>query len=180
MSTCTTSQQLNSGPNLSTPYKSTYQEARKTVNTRGPTLSLGALFAAPSDPLPSGASKSAYCQEASKTVNNTVSALSLLCLGEVYEASPDPLPSGASFLLEIHSRRENAAAPSQKMTRKEREYLETYAHPSSIENYAHPSLKRTSTDVGSPTKSPLPPPQKMSKKDRASLLQEALDLLSED
>jgi hypothetical protein len=171
MSTYTTNH-LSSDVPLSTPCKSTYQEARKRVNTKGPTLSLGALYAAP-------ASKESTYQEASKTVNNTVSALSLLCLGEVYEASPDPLPSGASFLLEIHSRREKAAAPSQKMTRKEREYLETYAHPSSIENYAHPSLKKTNSDLSLPTESPAPS-QKMSKKERDSLLQEALDLLSED
>jgi hypothetical protein len=179
MSTFTTNH-LNSGLPLSTPYKTTYQEARKTVRSKAPTLSLGALYAAPSDALPSGASKLTY-HEASKTGNTTVSALSLLTLGAVYEESPDPLPSGASFLLEIHCRREQATTPSQKMTQKEREYLETYANPSSIEKHGHSSLKRTSTDVGSPTKPPAPPQKMtMTKKQRDSLLQEALDLLSED
>jgi hypothetical protein len=174
-----TTNHLNSGLPLSTPYKSTYHQSRKVVHSKAPTLSLGALYAAPpSDPLPSGASKLTY-QESTKTVNTTVSALSLLTLGAVYEESPDPLPSGASFLLEMHSRREKATTPSQKMTRKEREYLETYADPSSIGKYAHPSLHKTSVELSLPTESPAPP-QKLSKKERDSLLQEALDLLSED
>jgi hypothetical protein len=176
MSTLTTS--LNSALPLSTPYKSTYREASKTLNTKLPALSLGALCAAaPSGgPFTSGASKSTD-KEVSKTVNTTVSALSLLTMGALYEESADTLPSGASFLLEIHSRRGQSTTPSQKMTRKEREYLD--AHPSSIEKCAHPSVHQTSMDLSPPTKS-LPPPQKMTKKDRDSLLQEALDLMSED
>jgi hypothetical protein len=176
MSTLTTS--LNSSLPLSTPYKSTYREASKTLNTKLPALSLGALCAAPSGgPFTSDTSKSNY-KEASKTVNTTVSALSLLTMGaRLYEESPDSRSSGASFLLEIHSRRKQSTTPSQKMTRKEREYLD--AHPLSIEKYSHPSLHQTSMDLSPPTKS-APPPQKMTKKDRDSLLQEALDLFSED
>jgi hypothetical protein len=123
--------------------------------------------------------KSTY-QQGSKAISTSVSALSMHTLGAHYEDSPDTLPSGASVLLEIHNRREQAATPSQKMTRQERDCLETYADPSLIEKYAHPLLHKTNADLSlPPTKSPAPS-KKMTKKERESLLQEALDLLSED
>jgi hypothetical protein len=124
--------------------------------------------------------KSTY-QHRSEAISTSVSALSMHTLGAPYEDSPDTLPSGASVLLEIHNRREQATTPSQKMTWKERECLETYADPSLIEKYANPLVvHNTNADVGLlPTKSPAPS-KKMTKKERDSLLQEALDLLSED
>jgi hypothetical protein len=116
--------------------------------------------------------KSSY-QEASKKLNTTVPALSLVTTSEARNAasSSDPLSSGASVLLEIHLRRNKSTAPSQKMTRKEGEYLETYAHP---------ALHMASMDFSLPKESATPTPQKMTKKERDSLLGEALDLLSED
>jgi hypothetical protein len=109
-------------------------------------------------------------QAASKTTDTEVPALSLFSAGALNARSSDPLPSGASFLLEIHRRREHSATPSQKLTRKEREFLEQNAHP---------SFSMTSMDLSLPRKS-APPPQSMSKKERNSLLEEALHLMSED
>jgi hypothetical protein len=112
-------------------------------------------------------------QTASKTSDSLVPALSLLSAGVLnVPSSSDPLPPGASFLLEIHRRREQSATPFQKMKRKERDYLEKYAHPS------------TSMDLDLPTTKSPAPPQSMTKKERNSLLGEALDqaldLMSED
>jgi hypothetical protein len=115
------------------------------------------------------------------TTNSTsVSALAMHTLGAQYEESAYTLPSGASFLLEIHSRREQATTPSQKMTRTERDCLETYVDPALIEKYAHPLLHKTSVDLSLPTNKSPTPSKKMTKKVRDSLLQEALDLMSEE
>jgi hypothetical protein len=135
MSTFTTSHLESVLPPLSIPYKSTYQEARKTVNTAPmPALSLSLL----------------------STSEDSAADLS------------DSFDSGASFLLAIHRRREKSTAPSQKMTRKEGEYLEADAHPSLY----LPNMR-------SPKKL-APPTQKMTKKERDSLLDSALDLLFKD
>jgi hypothetical protein len=117
--------------------------------------------------------KLAY-QEARKTVKTTpMPALSLSPLSsDDSEADPaaDFLDSGASVLLAIHRRREKSTAPSQKMTRKEQEYLETDANPSLY----LPNMR-------SPKKLAPPSTRKMTKKQkRGSLLDSALDLLSED
>jgi hypothetical protein len=134
MSTFTT-RYLNSTLPLSIPYKSTYQEARKTVNTTPiPALSLSLV-----------------------TSEDSTAA-----------DSSDSLDSGASFLIAIHRRREESSSPSQKMTRKEGEYLKTNAHPSlHLPNMRSSAKSATST-------------QKMTKKERDSLIDSALDLVSED
>jgi hypothetical protein len=135
MSTFTT-RDLNSALPLSIPYKSTDQEARKTVNTTPiPALSLSLV-----------------------TSEDFSTAADL----------SDSIDSGASFLLAIHRRREESSSPSQKMTRKEGEYLRKDAHPS-----LHLPNMRSSKNAA-------PPTQKMTKKERDSVLDSALDLLSED
>lgn len=112
-------------------------------------------------------------QEARKTAYTApMPALSLsLLTSEDSKADPSDdslLGSGASFLLAMHRRREKSTAPSQKMTRKEGEYLETDANPSlNLPNMRWP-------------KKLAPPTQLMTKKERDSLLGFALDLLSED
>jgi hypothetical protein len=134
MSTFTT-RYLNSTLPLSIPYKSTYQEARKTVNTTPiPALSLSLV-----------------------TSEDSTAA-----------DSSDSLDSGASFLIAIHRRREESSSPSQKMTRKEGEYLKMNAHPS-----LHLPNMRSSAKSA-------PSTQKMTKKERESLIDSALDLVSED
>jgi hypothetical protein len=58
-----------------------------------------------------------------------MSFIALHSLEGLYAPASVPLPSGPSFLLEIHRRREHSTTgtPFQKMTRKEREYVETSA-----------------------------------------------------
>jgi hypothetical protein len=58
-----------------------------------------------------------------QTADTELTVLSLISAGTFNVPSSDPLPSGASFLLEIHRRREQSACPSQRMKRKEREFL---------------------------------------------------------
>jgi hypothetical protein len=108
---------------------------------------------------------------ARKTADTELTVLSLFSSAGAFNVpSSDPLPSGVSFLLEIHRRREQSASPSQKMKRKEREY---------VEKYTHPSLNATGMGLVIPTKSAAPR-QSMTKEERTSLLNEALNLISED
>lgn len=109
-------------------------------------------------------------QSARKIADTELTDLSLFSAGAFNLSSLDPLPAGASFLLELHRRREKSDYPSQKMKRKEREYLEMYAHP---------SFNMTSMDLGSSTQSAAPR-QSMTRKERNSLLGEALDLISDE
>jgi hypothetical protein len=117
--------------------------------------------------------KSTY-ETASKTADTDLKTVvrSLFSAGAFNNvpSSDPPLPSGASFLLEIHRRREQSAFPSQKMKRKERDY---------IEKYSHPSPNKTNMNLSLPTKSAAPR-QSMTKEELNSLLGYALDLMSED
>jgi hypothetical protein len=111
---------------------------------------------------------------ARKTAAIELTAISLFSSAGAFKNVPSsddhPLPSGVSFLLEIHRRREQSASPSQKMKRKEREY---------VERYTHPSFNMAGMGLVIPTKSAAPR-QSMTKEERTSLLNEALHLISED
>jgi hypothetical protein len=94
---------------------------------------------------------------------------SVIPYGALYAPSSDAdaLPSGASFLLEIHRRRETSNTTSQKISRKEREYLDKVANP---------SKHMTTQQLSLPAESAL----RITKKELKSFLQEALDLFSDD
>jgi hypothetical protein len=175
MMSTTTSTHVNSALSPPTPHKCAYQAAEKAFSNKSPNislLSLEGLNAPSSDPLPSGASflleihrrreKSHNCayQAAEKPFSNKSPHMSLLSLEGLDAPSSGPLPSGASFLLEIHRRREKSATPSQKVTRKERTFLDKFAAP---------SQKITGTPV-----------QRWTKKERNLLLEKAVNLAAED
>jgi hypothetical protein len=105
------------------------------------------------------------CKSSRKPANTKTPISSVLPSVALLDApSPDAnaLPSGESFLLEMHRRRELSFTPSQKMTRKEREYLDKAANPSK-----HMVIQELSL----PTKL-----ARLTKKERDLFLQKALDL----
>ncbi len=111
-------------------------------------------------------------KEARKTVKTTpIPAISLSLLTSEDSTSADSyysLDSGASFLLAIHRRREESSSPSPKMTRKEEEYLKMDA----LSSLHLPNMRSS--------KNSAPPTRKMTNKERDSLIDSALDLMSED
>jgi hypothetical protein len=119
----------------------------KTRNSSS-TISLTSIVKNSALPMPTQ-HKCAYYAAARKPVRTETPCIALYSLEGEYAPASDPLPSGPSFLLQMHRRREHSATPFQKMTRKEREYVETSAIPL----------------------------QRMTKNERNSLLQDVMDLL---